>query len=70
MHLIICVRLSVFPLIVGAPVFQIESFIRAHRVVSVEPHLASAEHIGEMILGAFYVLHGVVVDLEVCLYIE
>ena len=54
----------------GVSVSQIESFIRADRVVSVEPHRASAEHIGKMILGAFYVLHGVVVDLEVCLYIE
>ena len=54
----------------GVSVFQIESFIQADRVVSVELHRASAEHIGEMILGAFYVLHGVVVDLEVCFYVE
>ena len=50
--------------------FQIESLVWADCVVSVEPHWVSAEHIGEVILGAFYVLHGVVVDLEVCLYIE
>ena len=51
-------------------VFEIESFVRANCVVSVEPYQASAEHIGKVILGAFYVLYGVVVDLEVHLYTE
>ena len=31
----------------GVSVFQIESFIWADRVVSVEPHRALAEHIGK-----------------------
>ena len=51
-------------------VFEIESFVRADCVVSVEPYRASAEHISKVILGAFYVLYGVVVDLEVHLYTE
>ena len=54
----------------GVSVLKVEPFIWADCVVGVKPHRASAEHIGKMILGAFYVLHGVVVDLEVCLYIE
>ena len=49
----------------GVSVLQVESFIWADCVVGVEPHRASPEHIGKMIFGAFYVLHGVVVDLEV-----
>ena len=49
---------------------EIESIVRADCVVSVEPYRASAEHIGKVILGAFYVLYGVVIDLEVHLYTE
>ena len=54
----------------GVSVFQVESFIWANCMVGVEPHGASAEHIGKVILGAFYMLYGVVVDLEVRLYID
>ena len=51
-------------------VFKIESLVWADCVVSIEPHWASAEHICEVIFGTFYMLNGVVVDLEVRLYIE
>ena len=39
-------------------------------MVGVEPYRLSAEHIGQVVFGAFYVLYGVVVDLEIHLDIQ
>ena len=53
-----------------SPVLQVESFVWADRVVGVEPHGALTEDIRQVILGTFYVLDGVIVDLEVHLDIK
>ena len=54
----------------GILIFQVQSLIRAYRVICVEPHRASAEDIRQVVLGTFYVLDGIVVDLEIGLDIQ
>ena len=54
----------------GIPIFQVKSFIGADCMVGVEPYQLSAEYIGQVVFGAFYVLYSVVVDLEIRLDIE
>ena len=51
----------------GISMFQVESLVGANCMVGVEPYRLSARHIGQVVLGSFYVLYGIVVDLEVCL---
>ena len=54
----------------GVSVLQIKPFVGTDYMVCVEPHGVSTEHIRKVIFGTFYVLDGVVVDLEVRLYTE
>ena len=54
----------------GISIFQVESLVGADCMVGVEPYRSSAKHIGQVVLGAFYVLYSIIVDLEIRLNIQ